>query len=73
MTSADSGRFSDFEHGIYFLELFNNQDQEITANDASAGVTNIHARSAVDLQIGTHAVVCWSDASNNLTWYLDKL
>ena len=59
---------------MYDIPLgLDHQEQETTANDASAGVTNVHARSAANLEIGTHFVVYWIDVSNTLTWYLGEL
>ena len=54
----------------FFLGL-GHQEQETTTNDASAGATNVHARSAVNLEIGTH-VIHWINASNTLIWYLGE-
>ena len=47
------------------------QEQETTTNDASAAPTCVHARSAVNLEIGTHVLSI--DASNTLTSYLGQL
>ena len=48
------------------------QEQEITTNNISASVTNLHARSLWIFKLD-HVVVYWIDASNTLTWYLDEL
>ena len=56
---------------ILFLGL-DHQEQETTTNDASADATNVHARSAVNLEIGTYVVIHWINASNTLIWYLGE-
>ena len=55
--NADSGRFSGFERGIYFLEILttrNNKLQQMILQQVSA----------VDFLIGIHVVFRWIDASN---------
>ena len=57
---------------MYDFSLGLDHQEQETKKMMLQQVSNVHAQSSVNLEIGTH-VVYWIDASNTLTWYLGEL